>query len=77
MNELSALSNVFADDNKMRNYFIAKKNSYTLKGAAKAWYDNLLAGSIRSPLDLATIFFQKYFPAIAQNAALQNIIDFA
>jgi hypothetical protein len=67
MNELSALSNVFADDNKMRTYFITKIFPFTLKGAAKAWYDSLLPGSIKCPKDLVAAFFQKYFPASAQH----------
>jgi len=77
MNELATLSNLFSDDPKMRTYFVTKFFPFTLKGAAKAWYDNLSPGSIKSPKDLYDVFFQKYFPASAQHAALQNIFDFA
>src|SRR3954453_24253442 len=49
---------------------------FALKGAAKAWYDNLSPGSIKIPKDLVSAFFQKYFPAKAQHAALQNIFKF-
>src|SRR3954468_4493911 len=49
---------------------------FALKGAAKAWYDNLSPGSIKNPKDLVSAFFQKYFPAKAQHAALQNIFYF-
>src|SRR3954452_21335465 len=50
---------------------------FALKGGAKAWYDNLSPGSIKCPMDLVSIFFQKYFPVKAQHAALQNIFNFA
>src|SRR3954463_16624174 len=49
---------------------------FALKGAAKAWYDNLSPGSIKCPKDLVDAFFQKYFPPNAQHAALQNIFYF-
>jgi hypothetical protein len=41
-----------------------------LKGEAKAWFNNLSPGSIDSPIALVNAFFQKYFPASAQHAAL-------
>src|SRR3954452_14498015 len=49
---------------------------FAFKGAAKTWYDNLSPGSIKCPKNLADAFFQKYFPANVQHAALQNISDF-
>src|SRR3954449_5008533 len=49
---------------------------FALKGAAKTWYDNLSPRSIKNPKDLLSAFFQKYFPAKAQHAALQNIFNF-
>jgi hypothetical protein len=36
----------------------------------------LSPGSIDSPIALVSAFFQKYFPASAQHAALQKIFDF-
>jgi hypothetical protein len=48
MNELSSLSNLFSDDIKMRTYFVAKIFPFSLKGAAKAWFNNLSPGSIDS-----------------------------
>ena len=71
MNELSSLSNLFSDDNKIRTYFVTKIFPFSLKGAAKVWYDKLSPGSIDSPMGLVNAFFQKYFPASAQHAALQ------
>jgi hypothetical protein len=47
-----------------------------LKGAAKAWFNNLSSASIDSPIALVNTFFQKYFPASAQHTALQKIFDF-
>jgi hypothetical protein len=47
-----------------------------LKGAAKAWFNNLSPRSIDSPIALVNAFFQKYFPASAQHATLQKIFDF-
>src|SRR4051812_2582799 len=62
MNELATLSNVFSDDTKMCTYFITKFFPFALKGAAKAWYDNLSPGSIKIPKDLVSAFFQKKIP---------------
>jgi hypothetical protein len=70
MNGLSSLSNLFSDDTKQRMYFVAKIFPFSLKGAAKAWFNNLSLGSIDSPIALVNAFFQKYFPASAQHAAL-------
>jgi len=76
MNELSTLSGLFSDDIKKRSYFVAKIFPFSLKDDAKAWYNNLSPGSITSPTGLLDVFFQKYFPASAQDAALQKIFDF-
>jgi hypothetical protein len=76
MNELSALSNLFSDDTKLRTYFVAKIFPFSLKGEANAWFNNLSPGSIDSLIALVNAFFQKYFPASAQYAALQKIFDF-
>jgi hypothetical protein len=76
MNELSALSNLFSDDTKLHAYFVAKIFPFSLKGAAKDWFNNLSPGSIDSLIALVNVFFQKYFPASAQHAALQKIFYF-
>jgi hypothetical protein len=47
-----------------------------LKGATKAWFNNLSPRYIDSPIALVNTFFQKYFLASAQHAALQKIFDF-
>jgi hypothetical protein len=76
MNELSTLSNLFSDDIKLRTYFVAKIFSFSLKDAAKTWFNSLSSGSIHSHIALVNAFFQKYFPASAQHAAVQKIFDF-
>jgi hypothetical protein len=70
MNELSTVSNLFSDDIKKHTYFVAKFFPFSLKGEAKIWFNNLSPRSIDSPIDLVNVFFQKYFPASAQHAAL-------
>jgi hypothetical protein len=70
MNELSTLSNVFSDDIKLRTYFVAKIFPFSLKGAAKTWFNSLSPGSINSPIALVNAFFQKYFLSSAQHAAV-------
>jgi hypothetical protein len=76
MNEISSLSNLFSDDTKLRTYFVAKIFPFSLKGAAKAWFNNMSPRSIDSPIALVNAFFQKYFPSSAQHAVLQKIFDF-
>jgi hypothetical protein len=76
MNELSTLSNLFSDDIKIHTYFVAKIFPFSLKGEAKAWFNNLSPRYINNPIALVNAFFQKYFPASAQQAALQKIFDF-
>ena len=76
MNELSIMSGLFSDDLKKRRYFVTKIFPFSLKDDAKVWYNNLPPGSIRNPDELLDVFFQKYFPASAQQAALQRIYSF-
>jgi hypothetical protein len=61
MNELSSLSNLFSDDTKLRMYFVAKIFPFSLKGVAKAWFNNLSPGSIDSPIALVNAFFRNIF----------------
>jgi hypothetical protein len=70
MNELSTLSNLFSDDIKLRTYFVAKIFPFSLKDAAKTLFHSLSPGSIHSPIALVNAFFQKYFAASAQHAAV-------
>jgi hypothetical protein len=69
-NELSTLSNLFSDDIKLHTYFVAKIFPFSLKDTAKTWFNSLSPGSIHSPTALVNVFFQKYFPASAQHAAV-------
>jgi hypothetical protein len=70
MNELCTLSNLFSDDIKLRTYFVAKIFPLSLKDVAKTWFNSLSPGSVNSPIALVNAFFQKYFPASAQHAAV-------
>jgi hypothetical protein len=56
MNELSTLSNLFSDDIKLCTYFVAKIFPFSLKDAAKTWFNNLSPGSIDSPIALVNAF---------------------
>src|SRR3954463_12764685 len=56
--------------------YVTKLLPFSLKEGAKAWYDALPYGSIKSPQDLAQSFVNKYFPAHMQHAALQIIYNF-
>jgi hypothetical protein len=57
MNELSTLSNLFSDDIKLRTYFVAKIFPFSLKGAAKTWFNNFSPRSLNSPIALVNAFF--------------------
>jgi hypothetical protein len=61
MNELSTLSNLFSDDIKLHTYFVAKIFPFSLKDAAKTWFNNLSPGSINSPIALVNAFFSEIF----------------
>jgi hypothetical protein len=67
---------LFSDDIKKRSYFVTKIFPFSLKDEAKTWFNDLSPGSIESPMGLVNAFFQKYFPASAQHAALQRIFNF-
>jgi hypothetical protein len=61
MNELSTLSNLFSDDFKLRTYFVAKIFPFSLKDAAKTWFNSLSPGSLNSPIALVNAFFRNIF----------------
>ena len=46
-------------------------------GDAKAWYNTLAPGCVRSPYDMIYYFSGKYFPAHKKQTALQEIFNFA
>src|SRR3954467_5362132 len=43
---------------------------------AKAWYNTLAPGCVRSPQDMIYYFSKKYFPAHMKQASLQEIFNF-
>src|ERR1044071_480460 len=76
LTKLAELGNLFTTDEKIRNFYVAKLFPFSLKGDARAWYDALPYGSIKSPQDLVKFFVDKYFPAHLQHVALQRIYNF-
>src|SRR4051812_32761726 len=76
LTKLTELCGLFATEDKKRNYYVTKLLPFSPKEGAKAWYDALPCGSIKSPQELAQCFVAKYFPAQMQHAALQRIYNF-
>src|SRR3954470_10855381 len=76
LTKLTELGDLFTTDEKIRNFCVTKLLPFSLKEGARAWYDALPCGSIKSPQDLAHSFVDKYFPAHMQHAALQRIYNF-
>src|SRR4051812_13599636 len=70
LTKLIELGGLFTMDEKIRNFYVTKLLPFSLKEGAKAWYDALPCGSIRSPQDLAHSFVDKYFPVHMQHATL-------
>ena len=76
LTKLTELGGLFTTDERKQNFYVTKLLPFSLKGDAKAWYDALPCGSIKSPQDMAMFFVDKYFPAHMQHAALQRIYNF-
>ena len=68
--KLNDIATLFAHDEKIRHYYIIKLFPFSLKGDAKAWYNTLAPGCVRSPQDMICYFFEKYFSAHKKQAAL-------
>ena len=67
---------LFTTEEKIHNFYVTKLLPFYLKEGAKAWYDAVPCGSIKSPQDLAQSFVDNYFPARMQHASLQRIYNF-
>ena len=76
LTKLTELGGMFTTEEKIRNFYVTNLFPFSLKEGAKAWYDALPYGSIKSPQDLAQPFVDKYFPSHMQHAALQRIYNF-
>ena len=76
LTKLNDIATLFTNDEKTRYYFILKLFPFSLKGDAKAWYNTLAPGCVRSPQDMIYYFSEKYFPAHKKQAALQEIFNF-
>ena len=76
LTKLTELGGLFTTTDKIQKYYVTKLLPFSLKEDAKAWYDALPCGSIKSPQDLAQYFVDKYFPTHMQHVALQIIYNF-
>ena len=76
LTKLNDIATHFTHDQKTLYYFILKLFPFSLKGDAKAWYNTLTPGYVRSPQDMIYYFSEKYFPAHQKQAALQEILNF-
>ena len=77
LTKLNDIATLFTNDEKTRYYYILKLFPFLLKGDAKAWYNTLAPGCVRSPEDMIYYFSEKYFSAHKKQAALQEIFNFA
>ena len=76
LTKLNDIATLFAQEEKIRYYYILKLFPFSLKGDAKVWFNNLAPGCVRSPQDMIYYFTEKYFPAHMRQAALQEIYNF-
>ena len=59
LTKLNNIATLFTHDEKTRYYFILKLFPFSLKGDAKAWYNTLAPGCVRSPQDMIYYFSEK------------------
>ena len=76
LTKLNDIATLFARYEKIHYYYILKLFPFSLNGDAKAWYNTLAPGCVRSPQDMIYYFSEKYFPAHKKQAALQEIFNF-
>ena len=76
LTKLNDIATLFAQEEKIRYYYILKLFPFSLKGDAKVWFNNLAPGCVRSLQDMIYYFTEKYFPAHMKQAALQEIYNF-
>ena len=63
LTKLNDIATLFTHDGKSCYLYILKIFPFSLKGDAKAWYNALAPGCVRSPQDMIYYFSEKYFPA--------------
>ena len=59
LTKLNDIATLFAHDENIRYYYILKLSPFSLKGDAKAWYNTLAPGCVRSPQDMIYYFSGK------------------
>ena len=74
LTKLNDIATLFTHDEKTRYYFILKLFLFSLKGAAKTWFNSLDPGCVCSPQDMIYYFSAKYFPAHKKQVALRKCI---
>jgi hypothetical protein len=70
LTKLNDIATLFANEDKIRYFYILKLFPFSLKGDSKDWYNTLAPGSVRSPQEMIKLFSKKYFPAHKKQAAL-------
>ena len=75
LTKLNDISTLFAQEEKIRYYYILKLFPFSLKGDSKLWFNSLAPGCVRSPEDMIYYFSPKYFPAHKKQAALREIFS--
>ena len=76
LTKLNDIATLFAHDEKICYYYILKLFMFSLKDDAKAWYNTLAPGCVRSPHYMIYYFSEKCFPAHKKQAVLQEIFNF-
>ena len=61
LTKLNDIATLFAHDKKIHYYYILKLFPFSLKGDAKAWYNTLAPGCVRSPQDMIYYFSENIF----------------
>ena len=73
--KLNDIATLFANEEKLRYYYILKLFPFSLKGDVKICFNSLAPGCVRSPRDMIYYFSRKYFPAHKKQVALQEIFN--
>ena len=73
---MNDIATQFANEEKIRYYYILNLFPLFLKGDAKIWFNSLAPGCVCSPEDMIFYFSEKYFPAHKKQAALNGILNF-
>ena len=76
LTKLNDIATLFTHDEKTQYYIILKLFPFSLKGDAKAWYNTLDPGCVRSPQDMIYYFSTTYFPSHKKHASFREVYNF-